>query len=110
MESYANEKVSFDDRILALRQEYEPQIEEKRKAIADLQSQKADLEDFRENKEIEQGNLDMWKQNVEQLQTMHKNLIEGIERDRIKQIDKLRKDMLMQIRTVRMKNSVTNED
>jgi len=75
-----------------------------------LQSQKADLEDFRENKEIEQGNLDMWKQNVEQLQTMHKNLIEGIERDRIKQIDKLRKDMLMQIRTVRMKNSVTNED
>jgi hypothetical protein len=46
---------------LALRQEYEPQIEEKRKAIADLQSQKADLEDFRENKEIEQGNLDMWK-------------------------------------------------
>jgi hypothetical protein len=41
---------------------------------------------------------------------MHKNLIEGIERDRIKQIDKLRKDMLMQIRTVRMKNSVTNED
>ena len=75
-----------------------------------MQSQKADLEDFRENKEIEQGNLDMWKQNVEQLQTMHKNLIEGIERDRIKQIDKLRKDMLMQIRTVRMKNSVTNED
>ena len=41
---------------------------------------------------------------------MHTNLIEGIERDRIKQIDKLRKDMLMQIRQVRMKNSVTNED
>ena len=41
---------------------------------------------------------------------MHKNLIEGIERDRIKQIDKLRKDMLMQIRKVRMQNSVTNED
>ena len=41
---------------------------------------------------------------------MQKNLIEGIEKDRIKQIDKLRKDMLMQIRTVRMKNSVTNED
>ena len=41
---------------------------------------------------------------------MQKSLIEGIEKDRIKQIDKLRKDMLMQIRTVRMKNSVTNED
>jgi len=47
---------------------------------------------------------------VQEQQDMQKNLIEGIEKDRIKQIDKLRKDMLMQIRTVRMKNSVTNED
>ena len=52
----------------------------------------------------------MWKQNVEQLKNLHKSLIDGIERDRIKQIDKLRKDMLMQIRQVRMKNSVQNED
>ena len=37
-------------------------------------------------------------------------MLEGIERERVEQIDKLRKDMLMQIRTVRMKNSVTNEE
>jgi len=69
-----------------------------------------DLDDFEQNQLIEENNLNMWKQNVEQLKNLHKSLIDGIERDRIKQIDKLRKDMLMQIRQVRMKNSVQNED
>ena len=43
-----------------------------------------DLDDFEQNQEMEINNLNMWKQNVQQLENLHKNLIDGIERDRIK--------------------------
>lgn len=94
----------------ALRNEFEPKIEKKKTEIAEKGEDKRDLLEFMSSREDVEKELAMWQQMVQEQQDMQKNLIEGIEKDRIKQIDKLRKDMLMQIRTVRMKNSVTNED
>ena len=62
------------------------------------------------NQEKVEEERDFYNLQVVEQKAAHDALIAGIEKDRIKQIDKLRKDMLMQIRTVRMKNSVTNED
>lgn len=72
--------------------------------------QKRELTEFISNQDQVESERDFYLNQVKEQKATHDNLIAGIERDRIKQIDKLRKDMLMQIRTVRMKNSVTNED
>ena len=81
-----------------LRNKYEPKLEEQRGEIARLKAVKEDLIDFKENEQQSVDQLKVQQDMVNQQQATHKALIEGIERDRIKQIDKLRKDMLMQIR------------
>lgn len=63
-----------------------------------------------DNQDKVEEEREFYHMQVVEQKAAHDALIAGIEKDRIKQIDKLRKDMLMQIRTVRMKNSVTNED
>ena len=42
-----------------------------------------------------QATLKFWQDEVKTQQDAQKALLDGIERDRVKQIDKLRKDMLM---------------
>lgn len=102
--------LSLAENITGLEAHYKPLIEDKQQQVAKLKDHKRELIEFRDHEADHQATLDFWKQQVAEQQQTHKNLIEGIERDRIKQIDKLRKDMLMQIRKVRMQNSVTNED
>lgn len=51
--------------------------------------------DFMEHVEEVKAERDFYAGQVEEQKNMHDALIAGIEKDRIKQIDKLRKDMLM---------------
>lgn len=85
----------IDTAIKALRAKYDPQIEEKKEKIAQLTEEKRDLMDFidREQEVVEERKF--YADQVLEQKNMHDALIAGIEKDRIKQIDKLRKDMLM---------------
>jgi len=47
---------------------------------------------------------------VELIKAVHTKLLEAIEEERRDQIDGLRKQMLREIKEVRSKNSVTNEE
>ena len=50
------------------------------------------------------------RQIVEEQQNTHKKILESIEKDKIHQIDNLRKEMLLQIRAVKVKMLNMNED
>ena len=54
-----------DTQIAELKAKFEPQIEAKQKAIAELKEKKDDLLEFKTNEMNVQATLDFWKQEVQ---------------------------------------------
>ena len=78
-----------------LKKHYEPLIAEKKARIAQLDAEEHDLREFHENIDDHTRKRDVNKSAVEAQKATHDNLLASIEKERIQQIDKLRKDMLM---------------
>ena len=53
---------------------------------------------------------DDWRDMVEEQQAAHKKILQDIEQEKVHMIDNLRKEMLMQIRDVKVKMLNMNED
>lgn len=75
-----------------------------------MQAQIKDLKEFEEHRIEIQDTANLWKQNVNAQKDAHQAILDSIEKDKIHQIDNLRKEMLLQIRAVKVKMLNMNED
>lgn len=75
-----------------------------------MEAEVHDYSTFKENRHIFIAERDHWKAKRDLQRVNHETKLEEIEHDKIVQIDKLRKDMLLQIRAVKVKMLNMNED
>ena len=78
--------------------------------IRELEAEVNDYVHFKENKQTFVQERNDWKARRDKQRLKHEQRLEEIEHDKIVQIDKLRKDMLLQIRAVKVKMLNMNED
>jgi hypothetical protein len=78
--------------------------------ITDLEAEVNDYNLFKQNKHVFVTERDHWKAKRDLQRVNHLSKLDEIEHDKIVQIDKLRKDMLLQIRAVKVKMLNMNED
>lgn len=78
--------------------------------IRELEAEVDDYNKFKENRHAFIAERNHWKAKRDLIRETHEAKLEEIEHDKIVQIDKLRKDMLLQIRAVKVKMLNMNED
>ena len=93
-----------------LREMYEKKIQDKKEQIAVKDAEIKELNEFKEQREAILEKKNLWQQNVRSQKDAHQAILDSIEKDKIKQIDDLRKEMLLQIRAVKVKMLNMNED
>ena len=89
---------------------YEKKIQEKKESIAVKDAEIKELNEFKEQRDAILEKKNLWQQNVMSQKDAHQAILDSIEKDKIKQIDDLRKEMLLQIRAVKVKMLNMNED
>lgn len=85
-------------------------IQEKKESIAVKDAEIKELNEFKEQRDAILEKKNLWQQNVMSQKDAHQAILDSIEKDKIKQIDDLRKEMLLQIRAVKVKMLNMNED
>ena len=73
-------------------------------------ARKCELTQFISQRDEHIATRDFWRSRLEQDKRRHEETIDTIERDKIIQIDNLRKEMLLRIRAVKVKMLNMNED
>lgn len=96
--------------MLELQETYEKKIQEKKEQIAVKDAEIKELNEFKEQRDAILEKKNLWQQNVMSQKDAHQAILDSIEKDKIKQIDDLRKEMLLQIRAVKVKMLNMNED
>ena len=96
--------------MLQLQEHYEKKIQEKKELIAVKDAEIKELNEFKEQRDAILEKKNLWQQNVRSQKVAHQAILDSIEKDKIKQIDDLRKEMLLQIRAVKVKMLNMNED
>ena len=96
--------------MLTLQETYEKKIQEKKELIAVKDAEIKELNEFKEQRDAILEKKNLWQQNVMSQKDAHQAILDSIENDKIKQIDDLRKEMLLQIRAVKVKMLNMNED
>ena len=96
--------------MLTLQETYEKKIQEKKEQIAVKDAEIKELNEFKEQRDAILEKKNLWQQNVMSQKDAHQAILDSIEKDKIKQIDDLRKEMLLQIRAVKVKMLNMNED
>ena len=96
--------------MLQLQEHYEKKIQEKKELIAVKDAEIKELNEFKEQRDAILEKKNLWQQNVRSQKDAHQAILDSIEKDKIKQIDDLRKEMLLQIRAVKVKMLNMNED
>ena len=96
--------------MLTLQETYEKKIQEKKELIAVKDAEIKELNEFKEQRDAILEKKNLWQQNVMSQKDAHQAILDSIEKDKIKQIDDLRKEMLLQIRAVKVKMLNMNED
>ena len=96
--------------MLSLQETYEKKIQEKKELIAVKDAEIKELNEFKEQRDAILEKKNLWQQNVMSQKDAHQAILDSIEKDKIKQIDDLRKEMLLQIRAVKVKMLNMNED
>lgn len=96
--------------MLQLQEHYEKKIQEKKELIAVKDAEIKELNEFKEQRDAILEKKNLWNQNVRSQKDAHQAILDSIEKDKIKQIDDLRKEMLLQIRAVKVKMLNMNED
>lgn len=100
----------FEEEYKKIDEEFQPKIRAKQEAINKLKEKKQELDEFSANRLMIVNERDTWFNQVEEQSAAHEATIKAIEQEIIDSTDELRKQMLMQIRQVRMKNSISKED
>ena len=96
--------------MLTLQESEEKKIQYKKEEIAKKDAEIKELNEFKEQRDAILEKKNLWQQNVMSQKDAHQAILDSIEKDKIKQIDDLRKEMLLQIRAVKVKMLNMNED
>lgn len=88
----------------------EPILAEKQERILQIRYKIEELREFEKKSDEFKKERDSWIEKRDNQRKHHQKVIQQIEEDKVIQIDNLRKEMLLQIRAVKIKMLNMNED